>query len=685
MPTIPVGRFGNAVASPGQVVVPEAIDTGAGTRRIAQAGEAIASDLVKREQRTLEINNRAQAMTALGAGKDALAALAFEVQDGVRSGQLPKGEAETSYRTRADQVVAQLPELSPDLSPIVRAELTSSAATLGLNVRESVINRARSETSAAMLSQVEALGRQYVADPQGADANFATMLEEWGPESDFTPEQLTALRTKYGESTRYTAALATFHDAGDDIGKLRAALGRISDPANFKEMDPTMRENLAARVEGRIDTLHQRALAAADRREAAADRAYARAMQLTMTGFGFDEAAAQALVNDTAGTSVAGDAQALVRQNRAIQRVLAGPVEEQVATVQAMRAQLAQSGAQDVSQVVALQRLETAVANNVKQIRENPLLAMAQRVGGQLDPLNVRDFVAGRGTGEPRDVLRDRLVQLRAAGKRFGPVAGKQPLLPQEVAELQAVVASARTADELAAVYGALRVALVETPADNVFYQAALKQLAGGQGAVNPVVLQAGDLFATNPRAGARVMRGQRADPKLFAPNQNEFATAFADYVGDAFRGREDALGVAMATARSYYMGAIAEGGQPMSQAEGSLDASKVEEAIRQSVGIPVEHGDHVVMAPPGMDESTFLDRIDAAWREAVGAGKLPESELDNLDEYSLQNGPDGHTFAVVRGRRYAPVLLNIDPSRTINVPPPKPAPWAGLPMGVPE
>lgn len=674
MPQIPASRFGDAVAQPGGLAQVPQLDTSGRARGINAGVRAAVSAEVERDTKIRETHERATALTALNTTKDQIAGIAEEVAGDVLSGKLDGDEAEEIYRRRSEGVAAQLPELSPSFDAIVRAEVGVEASGRVQGIRRAATQRRQRETSAAIITNAEALERQYASDPGKAANDFNSMLESLGPDSDMQPEQLAALRGRFAERTSYTSALSAFHAAGDDPAALARVSAAVSDPSKWSGMDPTMRENLGARVDGRRETLRQRAEHQAAMRESQADRAFARAAQIVSTGFPLDEDAAQSLIAATRGTSVAGDAAVLVAQNRSIQAVLSGPIPEQLATVQAMRARLTQQGTGSAVEISNLARLEAAVANNVKQVRENPLLVLQQRNGVEIEPLNVAKFLDARGTGEHRDLLQARIAQLRAVGRRMGPMVGDSPLLPQEVAQLQIALSSAQTASERAQVFGSLRIALVATRADNRYYTAALKQLAstGGQSRpVDRVLLVAGDLYASNPAAAAYVLRGKHADPKVFSPNEGEFADAFRVLVGDAFRGREQAFSIAQQTARAYYMGKVAESGKPPGSQPGTTDDALVEEAVNQAIGIPVEHGDHTVLAPPGMDEGTFRERLQAAWLEAVDAGKIPEAEADNLDDYSLQNGSDGYTYGVIRGRRFVKgsggdLQLNIDPARTI-------------------
>lgn len=133
----------------------------------------------------------------------------------------------------------------------------------------------------------------------------------------------------------------------------------------------------------------------------------------------------------------------------------------------------------------------------------------------------------------------------------------------------------------------------------------------------------------------------------LYLPNRQQFDAAFVGKVGDAFAGRPDAQNLALQVAYAYYVGKSAQTGR-LNSDNLDVDSGLLQESLRAAVGTVVSfHGYGDVLAPLGMDESTFTDKATGAFNAELKARGI---EPQNFDALGLRNWK-GDQYLVTKGR----------------------------------
>jgi hypothetical protein len=345
-----------------------------------------------------------------------------------------------------------------------------------------------------------------------------------------------------------------------------------------------------------------------------------------------------------------------------VRQLLAKPPAEQRAALVQMQAQQRTEGA-TVQQQAHLKRLESAVNTNLKDLAEQPLVAYQRITGSSVEPLDLQGMLTGDGaTLQAQMAARE--DTLRAMRNQYGPEVGNSILLPQEAAQLSAMVDKASPA-QASQLYGILS----RTFTNPAAYRAAMQQIAPDSpvrafaGMVfaeqRSTTLKAGGIFRGAVKASAgdvarTILEGEAllnpakagagADGKggkFPMPTPVELNTKMEDFVGNAFAGRPEAYAVAQQAVRAYYAGASAKAGD----VKGELDEARVSEAVRAVLGETVDFNGQDVFPPWGMDEPEFTQALEDRWPSITQS--LPPQVSRDLDDYQLRPGAGSRYYVV--------------------------------------
>lgn len=431
------------------------------------------------------------------------------------------------------------------------------------------------------------------------------------------------------------------------------------------KLDASARNTLLAQVQSRRAQLEAKAETAARKGEAAAARVLeAQEKQVastipapievlqersqTIEQFGTDEQKAQW--------------QQLLQDEVQVRELLAQPPAAQVAFLEAERARQRTGGA-TLAQQANLKRMEAAVERNIKDLREQPLVAYQRLTGDVVPPLDVQALATG-DAGRVQGQLAARADTLRALREKYGPEVGSAPLLPQEASMLAAALdkappgATAQLFGVLANVFG-----------DPGTYRAAIQQIAPDSpvrayaGMVfaeqRETTLKTGGLFSGAVKAssgdvartileGEALLNPSRSDKKQDGkgaafpmPPPADIRAELDTFVGRAFAGRPGAYEVAEQAVRAYYAGASAKVGD----VSGELDRKRMQEAVRAVIGEPVDINGADVLPPWGMEEDDFVQALEDRWPALLPM--LPEGVSRDLDDYQLQQAGGSRYYVI--------------------------------------
>lgn len=462
--------------------------------------------------------------------------------------------------------------------------------------------------------------------------------------------------------------------ANDNIGGAEKYYQSVKDRVNGDK---------AAYIENAINDAKRiaeaRARAAADHTEAIAQRTMNEIDRQIASGVPATPAMWAGWENKVRGTSFADEFKGRVDDEREVQDLLRKPVADQIKEVQDRRAALDTNGG-TLRQAENVARLEGAVKKNVTQLQQAPLLFNANRTGTDVAPLDVTTLE----DPAQQAALQSRIDTINGMRKAYGPQVQMKPLLPQEAAQLGALVQKADSAE----IFAKLRAATGNDEA----YTAIMQQIAPD----SPVKAYAGQIFArTTPvtvkthLVGANEQSTQRViaetmlkgeelvnpsktdkagDGKpvksLYVPDKTFFDAAFSQAMGNAFAGNPDALNLAQQAAFAYYVGRSAQTGR-LNPAGEPIDDGLMKEALKATVGEKVNfHGKGDVLPPLGYDSDAFENAVHAQYMAEMKARGVPEDEAANaFGSLGIMNIRGRYVMTNARGPfqlKGAPIIIDL-------------------------
>lgn len=407
----------------------------------------------------------------------------------------------------------------------------------------------------------------------------------------------------------------------------------------------------------------------ADRRDAQGERALAQIDQQIASGVPATAEMWSDWGQTIQGTSSAPQFQERQDDEREVQGVLRQPVEQQIKFVQDKEQSLLSEGG-TLREHANLARMKSAVQANVKQMQEAPLLFNASRTGTDVQPLQSLEGPDAQAE------IDHRMVTLAAMRKQYGANIPIRPLLPQEVDTLKASLDKATPKDQ-AETFGHLRQSFGDDEAyrgvmQQIAPDAPVKAMAGMLSAKQAQlttqthwfkpdeIAHSGDVAATLLQGEALLdpTKGQKSEdgkPKLnlYLPETKTLQADFQDQIGNAFAGRQGAAEVAFQAVKAYYVGRAVQTGRLAANST-DIDSGLVKEAITATLGtVSSFNGQGQVLAPWGMDKSTFADRAHQSFLDESKRRGISLEVANSLASHvGLRNAGDG-TYYVTQGRNF--------------------------------
>ena len=623
---------------------------------------------------------------------------------------------ETLARTQSDWLAElekrkrEAPAGAENFTPSVLTDYDKSAAE--------VLNSAPTQQSRQYLQerlgafrlsiQREAMGFEAQRRVQHQDQITETSVDlargQVQANPDIFPERLAELRAGFQgmgmEPTRQEKAVdyatrALSHDAvlslvDRDPKKTLALLNTEPGKAGVlavDALDPQDRIQLrnAAEVE-----LHRREAVARqliDHREAVADRALNEIDRQIASGVPATPEMWSTWESKVRGTSLAPEFRDRVQSERETQALLRKPIDEQVKAVQD-RVSALDMGGGSLRDLANLQRLQTAVQKNVETLQKSPLIFNANRTGQIPQPVDITQMGSPEGQQAAAETLSDRVATIQGMRRQYGGQVAMQPLLPQEAAQLKAVVNQA-SPQQLTGLFANLHQALGNDEA----YRAVMQQIAPD----SPVRAFAG-ILAARPRtntintrwfmpndtvsstdaaqtllAGEAILHppksatGADGNPKvkLYLPEDKSLQDAFQSAVGTAFADRPDAAQNAYQAIKAYYVGQASKQGRLAANGQ-DIDNKILKQAVRSVLGEVVDvNGRGQVLAPWGMNGTDFTNVARLALQAQQKSVNWPNQSPLPFDALGLRSA-GANAYYVTAGRTFLqdtkgnPVVLQI-------------------------
>lgn len=599
----------------------------------------------QRQAAQREAADRQRDQLALQQTEDALRDAHDEVATGIGQGTVPKEEAEKAWSERSSKVVGEaLPNFRDQSKELARRSLEGLGLRLGNSVRKVREKQDKNDVTAGITQSLEYLQRQYKTDPVAAEKQAMATLQQLGPFSNFTPDQLAKMGQGWREGVQFTTAYEAVSLGRNDRQALAAAeklIGKLPD------LDPQKRAQLMDRAQAYRLSLDQQAELRAARVEREADRRLKKAEAEFNTFQGLADKGTQLApeyidraISATAGTPYQAGIVALARQAKETGGLAAQPVAVQRRALDALDAQIAQAG-RTPELDKRREQLQKVLAGSESDLRDDPLRAGLERgVIEQLPPLNMQGGIPGLVQQlQERGVQADRVQAW--AGR---PVA---PLTSQEAQVFGQQLKSMPVDQRATAIQ---TIAAVIPPQQGQ----ALAALLDKQDRPTAIALGLGMARTSFDRPTAElVLKGAEA---LKAKTIKEEKTPVDGWMGrintamsTVYMNPQQAE-MAAEAARYILAGKVVEG------ATGS--DSDVRTAIRLAVGgTLLEHNGQRIVLPAGVERKTFDQRMQS-YPAAELAQQLPDGKVyvrgQPMEATQFLAGLPGAQLRTVGRGRYA-------------------------------
>lgn len=677
MARIPLGNFGQVAVSPEvqTAQAPGGSDAvGAAVDRLGRTVGHIADQQAQLQaQRDAEAKRQAEAMARAKAA-DAQVQYELDVQNAtldvsqqVQSGAVPYQQAESAYKAALDKITPPAPgNLDPALAVHFQTGLTQTRAKGAMAVRKVATDAQQADFRGQFGSVLDKLGK--LAGLPGADvAQINARAEAFVPlarQAGLDEAQVTKALQDFKDANWTGQATQRAMAARNSVGALDAVAKDLTNADGFyaDKLDAPKRNALLSQVLNRKQMLLDRAEHAQDRADAKASRVLAQIDQQIASGVPATPEMWADWADQVKGSTLAGEFRDRVKDEADVQKVLRLPPDQQATYIQQATAKLQTEGGtpRDAANVARLQR---AVAANVKQMQDTPLLWQQARVGDAVAPIDLATLGTPDGSKQLGQQLQDRAATIDAMRKQYGEAIPARLLLPQEAQGVKAALAQG-TPTQQTKMLGMMRQAIN----DDGIYNAVMQQLApdapmtayAGMLAARERsmtlathwfkpddVATSGDVAATLLQ-GAELLQG-KGDKAFKAPKDTDFRQAFTDATGKLFAGRPGAADVAMQAVKAYYVGKSAADGD----VSGEVDSGRLQQAITAALGNVADvNGNGEVLVPWGMDADTFEQRAEDAFKAAVKAKGVTGATGADWSDFGLQQR-SGNSYYVTHGRSY--------------------------------
>jgi hypothetical protein len=686
---IPTGNFGQVVpvVRPGAAAF-DNTQVSQAAERLGRTGQAIANDVAQQQIQQNDALSRVRASNLLLDRETQIKTITQDLGEKARTGALTHDQLPVAY----EQAVSKLEPITPKgLGPVEMETFGASLKRLqigGTQDLQPIIQKARiGEAQSEMANRLDLLGKD--AGMPGTDpGKIAARLDS--EDVDTSGRMAFGLdwdhkKQDFKDSIFATNAIQRAGAAKNDMGQLKQLEHDLTAEDGFYtgKLDASRRTTVLNQVQNFQIQLENRALAAEAKREAGAQRAIYSANQQLASGIPAPAGFWDGVGAKVKGTSAEGDFKDLVQGENEIQSVLRLPANEQVSFVQKRQQDLQQNGG-TVKDLANLNRLNTAVTNNVKQMQDQPLVWAGNRLGNPPQPLDLASLVNGGDTSAITNQLQDRATTITGMRNMYGSTVKMAPLLPQEATALSGALQQA-TPRQQGQIFGILKNAF----GDDAAYQGAMQQIAPDSpvramaGMIyskqkditlqskwfgDNVMANSGDVAATM-LTGENILNKTKADKGTDGkssgfpiPKEQDFRTTFSSVVGNVFANRPEAFDIAMQSVRSYYTGKAAQDGD----VSGEIDTKRMKQAITATIGRPVSvGGGSPVLAPWGMDEDTFHSKAKTSFEAEMTKHGMPAALTNNFGVFGLENRT-GDTYRVVQGGDYLrdksgqPIIINV-------------------------
>lgn len=661
MAQIPLGSFGQVSVQP-QVAQNRVITVdGSQQNRAAQqaADTVVNAGLNILDQRTKEDQAlaRVKASNSLIDRESQVKTIATELDEKIRVGELSYDKSEEAYNAAVSKLD---PIETTGLDAAQQGEIGNSLKRIQIGglgkVQEAAAKGRILSAQSDLVSRMDMLGKdaampganveQINARMDAEDVDTAGRLafgEAWGKKKqDFKDDNWT------------THATQRVIESRESLGSLQKVEHDLTAEDGFyaKKLDPEKRNQLLNTVSGRIFQVKEHQQRQAEMREMKAERILTQMDRQAATGVPPTPADQQRWKSALTGTSAAGEFNTRMQEMTQVQGLLRQPPAVAQQFIDQQRQQMQSKGA-SVAEQANLDRLQTAVTNNTKMMRETPLVFNAMRTGADVAPLDVSGIASPEGQQKLGEQIAERFDVVNSVRKAYGPDVNRNPWKPEEQVMLSSLIKQADDSTKLQ-LFGAI----AGSSPSGADFSAAIKPLV----ADDPIVTLAGmaqfrglkGADGTDvPRtllAGAKVLN----DKSVPLPKDKFFREAFDEHAGASLTPGTPQREQAYLAFKSLYAGTAASKGLKYDEGD-DLDSKTSQAAFDMATGGVAERAGARVIKPYGMDDDAFNKSVDMQIEGMAKNSKIPVSQLEDMP-LSPVPGKEGSYYLLNAGR------VQIDP-----------------------
>ena len=681
---IPIGNFGNKLPDPVQhgSVSGEGTDAAArAAQGLGNTGMQVASDVMQVQARDAAIKQqeaealaRAKAGNALLDREIGIKTINADLEKRLMDGTLQHDKAEEAYTT----AVQQLEPVSMDgADPVTTENMNKGLKRVefsGLQSTQAMAERAKivdyKNQADVALDKFGKLAGFPDADIEKINAQ-ADSLDAIGSAS--YGKNWAAVKQNFKDRNWFNQASQRTMENRNNMDGLNRLEKELTDGFYTPKLDTDKRNMLLRGVmndrlqlENRIEHDQAKAKSQATINLNKIDQQIASGIPITAEKW--DEYSQQ-----VKGSGLEVELVNRMKNEMEVQDMLRMPIEKQISFIQEKQAGVQQGG--DMAEAANVERMRRVVEANVKQMQEDPLIFNQARTGVPVEPIAVESLLQPNGSETVKNIVTDRIASIRATQEKYGDQVKMRPFLGQESKMLVAMLDRMQPEQQ-----GQLFSSLHKSFPDTESYLSAMRQIAPD----SPIKARAGAMIAAGTKMNL-VTSWRNSDPDLVGtaegvantlltgenilnktksqkaedgntktfpiPPEKEFREAFSTQVKSAYANNPEVYQSDMQAVRAYYVGKSAAEGD----VSGVIDSPRMKEAVRSVVGevVSVDDGDRGdVIAPWGMDESTFTDRLDTALVNKLTALNVPELIIDQRESLSFRNAGNGKYY-VLAGKNY--------------------------------
>lgn len=637
-------------------------DNGGQARAAQQAANTVqnvAISILDQQTKENQALSRVKASNALIDRESQIKTIATDLDEQMRTGALSYEKSEEAYNT----AVSKLPALeTPGLDEAQQGEVGNSLKRMQLGgldrVREASAKGRIASAQSDLVSRMDMLGKDAAMPGANVDQINARMDAD---DIDVAGrlafgEAWATKKQEFKDNNWSTHATQRVIEARESLGSLQKVEHDLTAEDGFyaKKLDPEKRNQLLNTVSGRIYQVKEHQQRQAEMREMKAERVLDQMDRQAATGIPPTPADQQRWKAALSGTSAAGEYSTRIGEMNEVQNLLRQPIAVQQQYVDKKRFDMAKTGA-SVTEQANVTRLQTAIDNNTKLMRDNPLTFNAMRTGVDVEPLDVSDIASPEGKAKLGAQVAHRFDVVNSLRSAYGPEVARNPWKPEEQQMLSAVLTQADDGSKLQ-----LLGAIAAASPSGADYAAAIKPLAADQ----PITVLAGMAQFRNLKgedgtnvpqtllAGAKVL----TDKSTPMPKDNLFREAFDEHVGNSLTPGTPQREQAYLAYKSLYAGMAGPKGVKHEGSQPEIDSDLAEQAVTLATGGISERGGAKVIKPYGMSDKMFNKVVDIELQGMAERSKFPVGQLEDMP-LSPVPGKEGSYYLLNAGR------VQIDPT----------------------